>query len=41
MHGSDPALVVERAGAEDGRLVVSTDDATAVASSIRGAAGVG
>jgi len=40
VHGKGPAVVVELAGAEYGRLVVSADDAAAVASSIRDAAGV-
>jgi uncharacterized protein len=40
VHGKGPAVVVELAGAEYGRLVVSMDDAAAVVSSIRDAAGV-
>jgi hypothetical protein len=40
VHGKGPAVVVELAGTEYGRLVVSADDATAVASVIRDAAGV-
>jgi len=40
VHGKGQAVVVELSGAEYGRLVVSADDAAAVASSIRDAAGV-
>jgi hypothetical protein len=40
VHGKGPAVVVELQGAEYGRLVVSADDADAVASSLRGATGL-
>ena len=38
VHGTGPAVVVELEGADYGRLVVSVDDAAAVASAIRAAA---
>jgi hypothetical protein len=41
VHGKGPAVVVELEGAEFGRLVVTTDDATATAAAIRDAAGTG
>ena len=41
VHGKGPAVVVDLTGAEYGRLVVSADDAAAMASSVRDAAGVG
>ena len=41
VHGQGPAVVVELAGTEYGRFVVSADDAAEVASSIRAATGVG
>jgi len=40
VHGKGPAVVVDLTGAEYGRFVVSADDAAAMASSIREAAGV-
>jgi len=39
VHGKGPAVVVELAGAEFGRLVVTEDDAPGVASAIRAAVG--
>ena len=39
VHGQGPAVVVELAGADYGRFVVTADDADAVASSIRDATG--
>ena len=40
VHGRGPAVVVELTGADYGRLVVTADDAAAVVSSIREAAGL-
>jgi hypothetical protein len=40
VHGKGPAVVVELLGAAYGRLVVTADDADAVASSLQGAAGL-
>ncbi len=37
VHGTGPAVVVELAGAEFGRLVVTSDDAAAMAAAIRAA----
>ena len=39
VHGKGPAVVVELEGAEYGRLIVTADDAAAVAAAIRIAAG--
>ena len=39
VHGTGPAVVVELAGAEFGRLVVTCDDAAAAAAAIEEAAG--
>jgi hypothetical protein len=39
VHGTGPAVVVELAGAEFHRLVVTSDDAASVAAAIRDAAG--
>ncbi|MFZ0249417.1 MAG: hypothetical protein WAL61_05690 [Acidimicrobiales bacterium] len=39
VHGKGPAVVVELEGAEYGRLVVTADDAAAVARAIEGAVG--
>ncbi|MGA2932948.1 MAG: hypothetical protein ABSE98_12785 [Acidimicrobiales bacterium] len=39
VHGKGPAVVVELEGAEYGRLIVTSDDADAVASAIRTATG--
>ncbi len=39
VHGKGPAVVVELNGAEFGRLIVTSDDADAVASAIRVATG--
>ena len=39
VHGKGPAVVVELEGAEYGRLIVTCDDADAVASAIRDATG--
>jgi hypothetical protein len=37
VHGTGPAVVVDLAGADYGRLVVTTDDAAGVATRIEGA----
>jgi len=39
VHGTGPAVVVELEGAEYGRLIVTSDQADAVASAIRVATG--
>jgi hypothetical protein len=40
VHGKGPAVVVDLSGTEFGRLVVTTEDASAVAEAIREAAGM-
>ncbi len=41
VHGKGPAVVVDLSGAEFGRFVVTTEDASAVAVAIKEAAGMG